>query len=363
MEDLTINGEGAELFVSSPYARVIRFEDCSLVTLRGLRLGHRTTEPCMAGVLSLEGCADFLLEECGLYGSGAVGLELFNSSGLTMQSGSISGCTNGAAWVRDSWVISFNGVAVETNEGGYPLIGVYGSDSVLFHDCRFHGNTGSEFLSLDPETGSFGFEYCEFTENTFDSLTDSEAYPCFYEIYYEGNSFDADLDALAEYGYDAAPDFVYHAIEAAGLAIWYPDWLILEGGDGEKPVLHEGEAGLQGIRVARVYTLAASENPDTQAERIFRKTAPLAEKWLAQLGFRVTRMLEEEPINTEAPPYHFDYYAEATVPAGTVYLRIKLVHQARAIWGFVAYGPDKDLLAPGSLYGMILDDIEAAGGD
>ncbi|MBL8967005.1 MAG: right-handed parallel beta-helix repeat-containing protein [Spirochaetaceae bacterium] len=361
VEDLTIDAAGAELVASSPYARVLAFKDSSLVTLRGARLLHRVSEPCMAGVLALAGCSDFRIEECELLGSGAVGIEIEASSGISLSGGAIRDCSVGAVWARDSWGLSFANLAVEGNGGGSPLIAVAGVTGMIFGDCRFSDNSGAEFLSFGPGTEDFGFEYCEFSGNDFEALTTSEALPYFFEAYYEGNSFDGELDALVEYGGDGAAGFFPHEVAGSGLALSYPEWFSLDESDPAAPVLAEGDPAVGAILVGKVYVLKRTEDPDTQAERIFRAAAPLAEKWLSEKGIRVASRLHEEPVNTEAPPYHFEYYAKAMSGGKETRLRVKLIQGDGAVWCFAAYHPDEELLTPGAVYGVVLDGVERAG--
>lgn len=363
LDGLTITGREAELAVSSPYTRVLTFRGCSGITLRGLSLGHRVSEPCMAGVLGFEDCEDSALESCELYGSGAVGLELEGSEGIAMRSGAVRSCTVGAFWIEDCRDLEFSGVRVSGNAGGYPLVRVGSSSGVTFLDCDFSDNEGETFLSSDGEAEDFGFESCSFEDNEFKALAEGEVGAYFYEVSYEGNSFDALLDGLVEYGGEDEGGLARREIEGSGLALDYPGWFEVDASDPARLLLHEGDPKSAGILVFKVSALKTSDDPDTQAERIFRAAAPVAERRLAQAGISSPKRTREEPVNTEAPPYHFEYYSSASLGGKPVYLRIKLIHGANAVWCVAAYNRDAGLLEPGADYGMVLDSLRPAGGD
>lgn len=57
------------------YAYVVMFENCSSIHVKGLTVGH-TEEPgsCIGGVLGFRNSQDILVEDCGLYGCGTVGV-------------------------------------------------------------------------------------------------------------------------------------------------------------------------------------------------------------------------------------------------------------------------------------------------
>jgi len=365
VEELEISGEGAELTVSSPYARILSFRGCSTVALRGLSMAHRVSEPCMAGVLGFENCADIVIEGCELRGSGAVGLELTASNGIVMSGGEISGCNVGAIWIDGSWNAGFDNLSVFDNSGGYPLIRVSASNDVSFVYCSFHDNSGDSFLSDGSATELFGFENCDFTRNRFGVLSYEKTQAYFHATTYEDNSFDDELAKRMFYvgegkgGDDMDGEgmggLYYHELEGSGLAFDYPDWLVIDDSDPGKLFIDSGESGPEGVLIGKVYELKRNDDPDTEATRIFKAAAPYAERWLALSGLSVKKRTSEEPVNTEAPPYHYEYWADGRSGSDEVKVRIKLMHGQGAIWCFAAYHADPGMIDMGSDYGMILD--------
>jgi hypothetical protein len=328
VEELSISGEGAEIAVTSPYARVLTFRGCSNLALSGLSLVHLVTEDCMAGVLRLEKCADVAILGCSLRGSGAVGLEISDSNGIEMGGGSISGCNAGAVWIDGSWNVHFNDVTVTDNRGGYPFISVDASNGVSFTACYFTDNSGDAFLSEGRTTEEFGFDFCEFSGNQFEAFSYEEPRAYFFEARFGENSFDEQLGTLVEYGgdgMDGMGGLGYYEVPGSGLAFEYPGWLALDETDGARIVIDTGDPEeSSGIVIAKVYDLKRTDDPDTQATRIFKTAAPFAERALAYSGLSVKRRLSEKPVNTEAPPYHYEYYAEGRSGSDPVTLRIKL---------------------------------------
>lgn len=80
VSNLTIRGSGenhgVNVISSVPrYAYVILFENCSNIHTVGFTAGH-TKEPgyCAGGVLGFQNCQDILVEDCGLFGCGTLGV-------------------------------------------------------------------------------------------------------------------------------------------------------------------------------------------------------------------------------------------------------------------------------------------------
>lgn len=99
VSNLTIRGAGAEhtenvLSAVPRYAYVVMFENCSNIHVKGLTVGH-TEEPgsCRGGVLGFRNCQDILVEDCGLYGCGTIGVMGENSRNMQIVSNDIYECS------------------------------------------------------------------------------------------------------------------------------------------------------------------------------------------------------------------------------------------------------------------------------
>ncbi len=113
--NLTILAEGedraAHTIAAVPrYAHVLTFENCSAVTLSGFTAGH-TTEPgyCMGGVLCYRRCNDLLVENCGLYGCGVVGVQTDSCSNLQVVNSDIYECSDGGVWLYNTDYVRISG--------------------------------------------------------------------------------------------------------------------------------------------------------------------------------------------------------------------------------------------------------------
>ena len=99
--NLTVRGAGedrtAVVISATPrYADVLSFENCSNIQISGLTAGH-TKEPgyCAGGVLCFENCQDILVENCGLFGCGILGVTAYSSKNIQIVNNEIYECSVG----------------------------------------------------------------------------------------------------------------------------------------------------------------------------------------------------------------------------------------------------------------------------
>ena len=101
VSNLTIRGYGedhnANVISSVPrYSNVLNFYNCSNILVQGLTAGH-TEEPgyCLGGVLFFMNCQDILVEDCGLFGCGTLGVKAESSKNIQIVNNDIYDCTVG----------------------------------------------------------------------------------------------------------------------------------------------------------------------------------------------------------------------------------------------------------------------------
>ena len=128
VENLRLIGQGKDkttVEVEPRYADVLRFENCSNVTVADLTAGHTKGKPgsCSGDVLAFEFCDDFHVADCGLFGCGVFGIRSNNSVSGEILRTEIYECSGGAAWI-------------------------YGSDGIHFTDCRVHDCVGTIFTEM-----------------------------------------------------------------------------------------------------------------------------------------------------------------------------------------------------------------------
>lgn len=140
LSNLTVMAEGEDrgdhtLSAVPRYANVLTFENCSAITLCGFTGGH-TEEPgyCLGGVFQLRNCEDVLVENCGMFGCGTMGVNAMNTLNLQVINSEIyecsvtgielSSCENvtiAGTLIRDIW---------DDELGGGPFFRLYGSKDV-----------------------------------------------------------------------------------------------------------------------------------------------------------------------------------------------------------------------------------------
>ena len=91
------------------YADVLKFKSCTNVTVSGFTAGH-TVEPgyCTGGVLHYEDCDNILVNRCGLYGCGILGVRAELCSAIAITGCEIYECSYGGISIGNS-----SGIKVE----------------------------------------------------------------------------------------------------------------------------------------------------------------------------------------------------------------------------------------------------------
>lgn len=142
LSNLTIRAEGddvkAHTVSARPrYAHVINFENCSNIMVEGFTSGH-TIEPgsCCGGVIGFYNCEDVLVNNCGLYGCGVVGVWAENTKGVQVTNSDIYECSWGGVYMMFCKDVTFNGNTIR--DLGEEFMGQW-SDGTPF---MLHDTTG-----------------------------------------------------------------------------------------------------------------------------------------------------------------------------------------------------------------------------
>lgn len=142
LSNLTIRAEGddvkAHTVSARPrYAHVINFENCSNIMVEGFTAGH-TIEPgsCTGGVIGFNNCEDVLVNSCGLYGCGVVGVWAENTKGIQVTNSDIYECSWGGVYMMFCKDVTFNGNTIR--DLGEEFMGQW-SDGTPF---MLHDTTG-----------------------------------------------------------------------------------------------------------------------------------------------------------------------------------------------------------------------------
>ena len=192
VSDLTIRGAGidrTELTVASCQADVLRFENCSGVTLEKMTLGH-DVEPgsCNGAVIEVNECEDFELRELDLYGCGTYGVENMDSRNIALRDSVIHDCSYGIlscyygtmevtdCELRDCWsytsldvydsTMNFTGCAFTGNTAGAGFAPADGDNQITFHDCSFGASESFDVLYGLAGSGEVTYDdSCRFDES------------------------------------------------------------------------------------------------------------------------------------------------------------------------------------------------------
>ena len=132
VNNLTIRSESGDVTKCTisavpRYANVFNFCRSSNITLTGFTAGH-TLEPgeCMGGVLDFESCDAVLVENCGLFGCGILGVQARLSSDIAVKGCEIYECSYGGISMAD-----VAGVTIENC-----TFRDLGGSAFSFYDCR-----------------------------------------------------------------------------------------------------------------------------------------------------------------------------------------------------------------------------------
>lgn len=178
--DLTIRGAGAGKTVVSAvprYANVLTFTNCEGVTVSDLTAGH-TVEPgaCSGGVLAFDSCSRALVDGCGLYGCGTIGVSAQFCRDLTVNGCSIYECSYNAASIydcRNTLVRDCDVYQIGCGSEDWPapcmfsLFESYGGEGLTVLGCRIHDSAAQSLLSA-TQTRDVRFLSNDVRSNRFD---------------------------------------------------------------------------------------------------------------------------------------------------------------------------------------------------
>ena len=151
VSNLTIKAEGgdraAHVISATPrYSDVLTFDNCSAITLSGFTAGH-TKEPgsCAGGVILFRNCEDLLVDNCGLYGCGIIGVQANACRNLQVVNSEIYECSQSGITLFDTDTVAISGT----------LIRDIGSD--FDPNAPFYEFRGASNVTLDgaPMDGNF----------------------------------------------------------------------------------------------------------------------------------------------------------------------------------------------------------------
>ena len=178
VEHLTIRGAGMGRTIISTvprYADVMAFSGCKDILISDLTAGH-TEEPgfCAGGVLSFVTCSDVVIDSCGLYGCGTIGVEINDCVNLTVTASHIYECSYGAIYCNFSRDIRVEDCDVygHGNRAGMgsamSLFNISYSDGFAVSNSRIYDNITQYILNSQYSRNTV-FVTNEIRDNTVES--------------------------------------------------------------------------------------------------------------------------------------------------------------------------------------------------
>ena len=124
VQNLRIIGQGKDnttIQAVPRYADVLRFENCSNISVEALTAGHLREAPgsCSGDVLTFSWCDEVLVRGCGLFGCGVNGITADGCTGFAVEDTEIYECSNIGASLYNCDGVSFSGCRI--------------------HDCNYDG--------------------------------------------------------------------------------------------------------------------------------------------------------------------------------------------------------------------------------
>lgn len=186
-------GDPADVSIVTPHrtANVLRMEYCYSNHMEGITLGHSVESGiCAGGVVYLENSYGLYMDSCDLYGCGSIGIQMIDSSGLTVVDSLIHDCSSSGVYAQQANTIWFKDTDF-VNSGEFNLLSLMNCSWVRFEDCSFRENNMGTFLTTDSSSGIV-LQSCELKDNFF--------YDGFIYNFYSGvEIFDTDVDE-SQYG-------------------------------------------------------------------------------------------------------------------------------------------------------------------
>lgn len=141
VENLEIIGkDGAHLVTENKFAAVLNFMDSKNITISNVKAGHEIEKGlCMGAVFIFYDTTTININNADMYGSGTVGVTLFDCADVTIKNSIIRECTYGITELHNSVSVKFENCEFKENQE-YSMVNILKSEDVLFSRCLFIDN-------------------------------------------------------------------------------------------------------------------------------------------------------------------------------------------------------------------------------
>ncbi len=166
VENFHLVGEGKDatkILAEPRYAEVIAFNACRNITLAELTAGHtQAPSTCAGGVIKFQDTEVALINNCGLFGCGILGVTATGCADIQVLNTEIYECSYGAASVSSSRNVSFDNCDI--HDCGAPIFSVSGScANVTLNGENIVGMDGIEYVYEEKAVAEILAQYGEFT--------------------------------------------------------------------------------------------------------------------------------------------------------------------------------------------------------
>jgi len=125
---------------SNIYSTILIIDSCKNIRLKNFWLGHSPSgTSCTSGVLAIKNSIDITINQCYLYGTGLIGLSVFDSDEIKVLNTEIFDCSQGVLNFHNSNHIILNNCSFYSNKG--PL-GFANSSDIVIKNCKSYNNKG-----------------------------------------------------------------------------------------------------------------------------------------------------------------------------------------------------------------------------
>ena len=145
IHNLTIQGAGdklSEIVVDPRYVFVIKFTNCSGISIENVKAGHSEGGYCMGGVFCFEDSSIIGIDGSLMYGCGTIGLDLLRVKDMEVADSIIYECTTGIMTIDQCSDIAFKGCTFKDNKD-FQLVEIWDTTDFIIDSCTFLHNTGS----------------------------------------------------------------------------------------------------------------------------------------------------------------------------------------------------------------------------
>ena len=142
-----VNARGARphLYVAPAYAFPLMFQNCSNLTIEGMRIGHFPQQgSCLGGVIALHQCRNVQIAATELYGCGNdQGIETIGGDAIDIEGCLIEKCNTGFATIDRTTNVSIRETTIRDNRVVDGIV-LSNADGLTISGCRFERNVGWE---------------------------------------------------------------------------------------------------------------------------------------------------------------------------------------------------------------------------